>query len=95
MNYAKPKTAAEAARLLKAETGVTRVLAGGTDVLVQLKAGMIEPDLIVDIKDIPGIRGDHAPKRAVFASGRPCRGRAWANMPRFVPPGPAWSKARS
>ena len=56
MNYAKPKTAAEAARLLKAETGVTRVLAGGTDVLVQLKAGMIEPALIVDIKGIPGIR---------------------------------------
>ena len=56
MLYAKPKTAAEAARLLHGETGVTRVLAGGTDVLVQLKAGMIEPALIVDIKAIPGIR---------------------------------------
>ena len=56
MLYAKPKTAAEAARLLKAESGVTRVLAGGTDVLVQLKAGMFEPALIVDIKAIPGIR---------------------------------------
>ena len=56
MLYAKPATAAEAAKLLKAETGVTRVLAGGTDVLVQLKAGMIEPALIVDIKGIPGIR---------------------------------------
>ncbi len=56
MLYAKPQTAAEAARLLAAESGVTRVLAGGTDVLVQLKAGMIEPALIVDIKAIPGIR---------------------------------------
>jgi CO/xanthine dehydrogenase FAD-binding subunit len=56
MQYAKPSTAAEAARLLAAETGVTRVLAGGTDVMVQLKAGMIEPALIVDIKGIPGIR---------------------------------------
>lgn len=56
MQYAKPKTAAEAARLLGAETGVTRVLAGGTDVMVQLKAGMVEPALIVDIKGIPGIR---------------------------------------
>ncbi len=56
MLYAKPKTAGEAAKLLAAETGVTRVLAGGTDVLVQLKAGMIEPALIVDIKAIPGIR---------------------------------------
>ena len=56
MQYAKPKTAGEAARLLAAETGVTRVLAGGTDVMVQLKAGMIEPALIVDIKGIPGMR---------------------------------------
>ena len=56
MQYAKPTTATEAARLLSAASGLTRVLAGGTDVLVQLKAGMIEPDLIVDIKHIPGIR---------------------------------------
>ena len=56
MQYAKPNTAAEAARLLAAEPGITRVLAGGTDVMVQLKAGMIEPALIVDIKGIPGLR---------------------------------------
>lgn len=56
MRYAKPASAAEAAGLLAAETGVTRVLAGGTDVMVQLKAGMIEPALVVDIKAIPGIR---------------------------------------
>jgi CO/xanthine dehydrogenase FAD-binding subunit len=56
MQYAQPKTASEAAKLLAAESGVTRVLAGGTDVLVQLKAGMIEPALVVDIKAIPGIR---------------------------------------
>ncbi len=55
MRYAKPKTAAEAADLLMNEKGVTRVLAGGTDVLVQLKAGMVEPDLVVDIKAIAGI----------------------------------------
>ena len=56
MHYAKPNTATEAARLLAAEPGITRVLAGGTDVMVQLKAGMIEPALIVDIKGIPGLR---------------------------------------
>lgn len=56
MRYAKPTSAAEAASLLHAEAGLTRVLAGGTDVMVQLKAGMIEPALVVDIKAIPGIR---------------------------------------
>ncbi|MBI1219416.1 MAG: xanthine dehydrogenase family protein subunit M [Rhodobacteraceae bacterium] len=56
MRYEKPQTVAEAARLLTAEKGLTRILAGGTDVLVQLKAGMVEPELVVDIKALPGLR---------------------------------------
>jgi carbon-monoxide dehydrogenase medium subunit len=56
MRYAKAKTAQEAATLLSQEPGVTRVLAGGTDVMVQLKARLVEPALVVDIKHIPGIR---------------------------------------
>lgn len=56
MRYARPTSAAEASALLAGEAGVTRVLAGGTDVMVQMKAGMVEPDLVVDIKAIPGIR---------------------------------------
>ena len=56
MRYARPTSAAEASALLAGEAGVTRILAGGTDVLVQMKAGMVEPDLVVDIKAIPGIR---------------------------------------
>ena len=55
MRYMAAKTAREAAEALAAEKGVTRVLAGGTDVLVQMKSGLVEPDLLVDIKKIPGI----------------------------------------
>lgn len=55
MRYLAARTAREAAETLAAATGVTRVLAGGTDVLVQMKAGLVEPDLVVDIKKIPGI----------------------------------------
>jgi carbon-monoxide dehydrogenase medium subunit len=55
MRYLAAKTAGEAAAALAAEQGLTRVLAGGTDVLVQLKSGLVEPALIVDIKKIPGI----------------------------------------
>ncbi|MDT8858395.1 xanthine dehydrogenase family protein subunit M [Paracoccaceae bacterium Fryx2] len=68
MRYAKPETAAEAAGLLAAEPGVTRILAGGTDVMVQLKAGMVEPDLIVDIKHIKGLR-DITPEAGGFRIG--------------------------
>ena len=56
MRYEKPENVADAVKLLHAETGVARILAGGTDVLVPLKAGMVEPDLIVDIKDLDGIK---------------------------------------
>jgi len=56
MQYASPKTAKEASSLLSSATGIARVLGGGTDLLVQMKAGMIEPDLIVDIKHINGMK---------------------------------------
>lgn len=68
MRYAKPDTAIEAARLLSQEPGVTRILAGGTDVMVQLKAGLVEPDLIVDIKHISGLR-DITPEAGGFRIG--------------------------
>ena len=42
--------------MLAEEAGLARILAGGTDVLVQLKSGLVEPDLIVDIKNIAGMR---------------------------------------
>ncbi len=32
-----------------------RVLAGGTDLLVGLRSGLVEPELVVDIKRIPGM----------------------------------------
>ena len=56
MRYMTAETAEAASTALAAEPGLARVLAGGTDLLVQLKAGMIQPDLVVDIKKIPGIR---------------------------------------
>ena len=50
IGYAAPATIDEAVRLLAAEGG--RVLAGGTDLLVQMRAGMVAPGLIVDVKKI-------------------------------------------
>ncbi|MGB0507135.1 MAG: FAD binding domain-containing protein [Pikeienuella sp.] len=56
MQYQAPDSFDEAVSLLSAEAGVSRILAGGTDVLVQLRSRMVEPDLIVDIKRIPGVK---------------------------------------
>ncbi len=55
MQYFKPQTAAEAADILAKSAGKARILAGGTDLLVQLKSGMIEPEMIVDIKHLDGM----------------------------------------
>ncbi len=52
MRFEAPVSVAAAVELLENETGQSRILAGGTDVLVQLRSGHVEPDLIVDIKRI-------------------------------------------
>ncbi|MEZ5934612.1 MAG: xanthine dehydrogenase family protein subunit M [Alphaproteobacteria bacterium] len=56
MRYERPETIDAAVALLAGGPTRTRVLAGGTDLLVQLRSGMIEPDVVVDIKAIPGMR---------------------------------------
>ena len=44
-------------------TGPRIVLAGGTDLLVKLRAGMTAPQLVVDLKAIPQLRGIAADAR--------------------------------
>ncbi len=48
MQYQAPDSFDAAVSLLNAEAGMARVLAGGTDVLVQLRSGAVEPDLLVE-----------------------------------------------
>ena len=55
MRYETPSTAREAVTLMAKEKGIAYILAGGTDLLVKMKAGMIEPDLVVDIKRVKGM----------------------------------------
>jgi aerobic carbon-monoxide dehydrogenase medium subunit len=56
MQYEAPQSLEIATALLARASGSARVLAGGTDLLVQLRSGLIEPDLVVDIKHIPEMR---------------------------------------
>jgi len=56
MRYEAPQSLDAAVTLLVGANGGGKVLAGGTDVLVQLYAEMIEPDVLVDIKNIADVR---------------------------------------
>jgi aerobic carbon-monoxide dehydrogenase medium subunit len=56
MRYEAPETVEGAVALLAAATGEARVLAGGTDLLVQMRADIVDPELIVDIKRIAETR---------------------------------------
>ncbi|HXQ11601.1 MAG TPA: xanthine dehydrogenase family protein subunit M [Caulobacteraceae bacterium] len=57
LEFVAPKTAEEAVRALAAGAGKARPLAGGTDLLVQMKSGRAKPSAIVDLKRIPGMIG--------------------------------------
>ena len=53
MRYEAPKTLEAAVALLAGANGVAKVLAGGTDLLIQMRGGRVEPALLVDVKGIP------------------------------------------
>ena len=52
MQYVAPETTKDAVAILAKAKGSTHVLAGGSDLLVRMKGGFVEPDLVVDIKRI-------------------------------------------
>jgi carbon-monoxide dehydrogenase medium subunit len=56
MRYEAPTSLDQAVALLAAEPGDARVLAGGTDLLVQMRTDLVAPTLLVDIKRIPEVR---------------------------------------
>ena len=53
IEYTTPKTIDEAVQAMASQGDRARALAGGTDLLVQLRGGRRSADLVVDVKDIP------------------------------------------
>jgi len=56
MRYESPTSTREAVALMAGAKGDAWVLAGGTDLLVRMRSDFIDPDLVVDIKRLPGIQ---------------------------------------
>lgn len=51
--YARPETLAEVVALLERHGPGARLLAGGTDLVINLRDGAVRPELVVDIKRVP------------------------------------------
>lgn len=73
-SYAAPASLAEATTLLARANGKARILAGGTDILVQLREGLREADLVVDVKKIPELMElSYSPAAGLrLGAGVPC-----------------------
>lgn len=74
MTYHQPRSREEAAALLAADS-TARVLAGGTDLIVQMRSGRIAPGAVIDIKRISTMQavigGDHG---FTIGAAMPCTG---------------------
>lgn len=56
MKYHSPQSFEDASAIAAGAEGITRFLAGGTDVLVQLRADVVTPDDLIDLKHIAGVK---------------------------------------
>ena len=74
--YLAPSTLDEAISAYAAADGTGRILAGGTDLLVQMQAGMVEPGLIVDIKNIAELTSIEGTAEGGFVVGAAVSGAA-------------------
>ena len=53
VQYQSAKSVKEAVKMMQAAKGKGYILAGGTDLLVQMKSGTRTPGVIVDVKKVP------------------------------------------
>ncbi|MGW8183360.1 MAG: FAD binding domain-containing protein [Burkholderiales bacterium] len=73
MRYEAPRTLDAALALLAGANGQARVLAGGTDLLIGMRAGNVAPELLVDIKGIPEMTSIVSEKGGFrFGAAVPC-----------------------
>jgi len=57
MRVASASSLSQALELWRGATPASRLLAGGTDLMVELEAGRTRPDLVLDVRGVPELRG--------------------------------------
>ena len=87
IRYVAPRTLDEAIGAFAAAGSAARIMAGGTDLLVQMRSGLVRPGLIVDIKKIGEMTEIAETADGGFRIGAAVSGMALLEHPSF---GKAW-----
>src|SRR6266436_1130750 len=83
IRYLAPRTLDQAIKAFAAAGSAGRILAGGTDLLVQMRSGAVKPGLIVDIKKIAEMTKIEETADGGFRIGAAVSGAVLAEHPRF------------
>ena len=83
IRYLAPPTLEEAVGAFAAAQGAARILAGGTDLLVQMRNGAARPGTIIDIKKIAELTTIEETAEGGFRIGAAVSGAVLAEHPRF------------
>lgn len=83
IQYVAPKTLDEAVRAFASAAGSGRILAGGTDLLVQMRNGVVTPGTIIDIKKIGEMTAIEETKDGGFKVGAAVSGAVLREHPKL------------
>src|SRR3981189_1751738 len=83
IQYLSPGTLDEAISAFAAAGSAARIMAGGTDLLVQMRSGAVRPGVIVDIKKIAEMTAIEETADGGFRVGAAVPGAVLAEHPRF------------
>ena len=83
IRYLAPQTLDEAIGAYAAAGSAARILAGGTDLLVQMRSGAVKPGVIVDIKKIAEMTAIEQTAGGGFCIGAAASGMVLAEHPSF------------
>jgi len=71
--FAKPASLAEALKLLHQGPGEVRLLAGGTDVIFNMRGRLFEPDILLSLRDLPELQEVMEQADSAVVLGAGCR----------------------